>query len=138
MQNALLVFSQFDFLWLEDMNGMYKKFDDEQPDVDLQHTEVERLLGVEEKINAISDEVGVKGVVLDLTPIKDSLSGFCTAWKMCYVHKLHSFAEVKLRLLLLLLMLPLSLSCRCRYSCCCCYFCCCCYSCCCYYYCCCG
>lgn len=94
MDCALLVFDQFNFLWLNDMNSLYKTFEEEKPDVSIQHEELQRLLTIEGKIKAIENEMIIEGIVLDSSPIKDSLLGFCVAWKMCYVHNLHNIAEV--------------------------------------------
>ena len=52
------------------------------------------ILDVERQVVEIEDIVNIDVIVFDTTLIKDSLCGFCAAWKMCYVQKLHQIAKV--------------------------------------------
>lgn len=55
---------------------------------------MKRILSIETRIHDTFDEMTVGCMKLNSSPIKDSLSGFCKAWKMCYVQKLHSSGKV--------------------------------------------
>ena len=94
VSSALLVFDQFNFLWTDDMLNLYKTFEEENPDPCDHHNEMKRILAVENKIGEIPQEIIVCGAYLNPSPIKDSFTGFCMAWKMCYVQKLHNVGKV--------------------------------------------
>lgn len=89
----LLAFENYNFLWLDDMNTLYTLLEEEKPDLESHHVEVQRLVKIERNIQNIANQVNIGSIVLETTPIKESLSGFCLAWKMCYVQKLHHVAK---------------------------------------------
>uniref|UniRef100_A0A7M5WVD3 Uncharacterized protein n=2 Tax=Clytia hemisphaerica TaxID=252671 RepID=A0A7M5WVD3_9CNID len=93
LSSSLLVFDQFNFLWTDDMHNLYKTFEEENPDPSSHHQEVKRIIEIEHKIKDVFDEKTVGCMKLNSTPIKDSLAGFCMAWKMCYVQKLHNHGK---------------------------------------------
>ena len=76
------------------MHNLYQTFEDQNPSMNSHHHEMKRILGIETRINDTFDEMTVGCMKLNSSPIKDSLSGFCKAWKMCYVQKLHSSGKV--------------------------------------------
>lgn len=99
MTQARTKFYHFSFLWLEDMNGLYSAFEKEETDTDTHHKEVQHIIDIERQICDIDDEIDIDVIVFDTTLIKDSLCGFCSAWKMCYVQKLHQVAKVNFSLI---------------------------------------
>ena len=76
------------------MNSLYTSFEEEKTDIEVHHKEVRYIIDVERQIREIDDKVNIDAIVFDTTLIKDSLCGFCSAWKMCYVQKLHQIAKV--------------------------------------------
>ena len=76
------------------MRNLYQTFEKQNPDAGPHHLEMQRILSIESRIQNIVDEMTICCMKLNSSPIKDSLSGFCKAWKMCYVQKLHSSGKV--------------------------------------------
>ena len=92
----MIIFESFSFLWRDDMNALYKEFEEEYGELDCHHQEVKRLVEIEGKIKAIENEIRVNAIVVNTIPVKDSLIGFCVAWKLRYVQKIHQVAQVRL------------------------------------------
>ena len=92
----MIIFESFSFLWRDDMNALYKEFEEEYGELDYHHQEVKRLVEIEGKIKAIENEFRVNATVANTIPVKDSLIGFCVAWKLRYVQKIHQVAQVRL------------------------------------------
>lgn len=97
----MIIFESFSFLWRDDMNALYKEFEEEYEELDYHHEEVKRLAEIEGKIRAIENEIRVNAVVVNIIPVKDSLIAFCVAWKLCYVQKIYQVAQVRLHFSLL-------------------------------------
>ena len=92
----MINFESFSFLWRDDMNALYKEFEEEYGELDYHHQEVKRLVEIEGKIKTIESEIKVNAIVVNTIPVKDSLIAFCVAWKLCYVQKIHQVAQVSL------------------------------------------
>jgi len=83
------------------MQNLYQTFEEENPEQSDHHQEMRRIIVVENKIKDVSEEIIVGCLRLNSSPIKDSLAGFCMAWKMCYVQKLHSVGQVHFQISLI-------------------------------------
>ncbi|XP_071801693.1 uncharacterized protein [Asterias amurensis] len=89
-------FKFYDFLWKDDMYAAYYEFIDNDPGTFAVKKEVERLLHVEEKIQAVPGILPVGSVCLETSPITDALYGFAVQWKTQYAQVLHEEAKRRL------------------------------------------
>ena len=96
----LFHFKFYDFLWKDDMYAAYYEFIDNDPGTFAIKKEVERLLHIEEKIQAIPAVLPVGSVCLGTSPITDALYGFAVQWKTQYAQVLHEEAKVGTQTLL--------------------------------------
>ena len=90
----LFHFKFYDFLWKDDMYAAYYDFIDNDPGTFAIKREVERLLHIEEKIQAVPRVLPVGPICLETRPITDALYGFAVQWKTQYAQVLHEEAKV--------------------------------------------
>ncbi|XP_033113255.1 dynein heavy chain 5, axonemal-like isoform X2 [Anneissia japonica] len=96
VDNHVLHFRFYDFLWQDNMHGTYFDFISNDPGMHAIQREVERLLHIEEKIQAIPKVLPVGSICLQTSPIKDALYGFAVQWKSQYAQSLHEEAKRRL------------------------------------------
>ncbi|MBN3318102.1 DYH6 protein, partial [Atractosteus spatula] len=89
-------YSQFDFLWKDDMNSQFSELTETNCELFIIVKEVERLQKIEQKIIDIPLVFQTGCLWLDTSPIKDALRGFAGVWKVRYASVLHQ--DVKKRL----------------------------------------
>ena len=76
------------------MYAAYYDFIDNDPGTFAIKREVERLLHIEEKIQAVPRVLPVGPICLETRPITDALYGFAVQWKTQYAQVLHEEAKV--------------------------------------------
>ncbi|XP_071954985.1 uncharacterized protein [Antedon mediterranea] len=96
IDNHVLHFRFYDFLWQDNMHGTYYEFISNDPGMHAIQREVERLLHIEDKIQAIPKVLPVGSICLQTSPIKDALYGFAVQWKSLYAQSLHEEAKRQL------------------------------------------
>ncbi|XP_029452717.1 dynein gamma chain, flagellar outer arm-like [Rhinatrema bivittatum] len=93
VSNHVFHWSQYDFLWKDDLKRQWKEFLAASCDPFLICKELERVFNIEQEIEAFKEVSQVGCCCLDFSLIKETLKGFAGAWKFQYAAVLHQ--EVK-------------------------------------------
>ncbi|CAF3791725.1 unnamed protein product, partial [Rotaria sp. Silwood1] len=113
-QSAIEYIRTFDFLWRDDSQLQYQTIiqqdeNDEDytiivdpnaiPSADVRkylQNELERLIGIEERLNILPHEIQIGCICIETIPIVNSLKTFIFSWKTQYAKLLHRFAKFEL------------------------------------------
>ena len=89
----LVQFSQYDWLWKDDKELAYKRFIAKNHTIGAFEEELKRFTALEDEINNIPMTYSIAALTLSTENLKQQLAGECKQWKILYSHKIHHLAK---------------------------------------------
>jgi dynein heavy chain len=86
-------FSRYDWLWKDDKELTYKRFESKNPSLDDFEQQLKNFLRVEEEIASIEPVHYIGAIILVTNNIKHQLRNECSLWKVLFSNKLHQRAR---------------------------------------------
>ncbi|RNA30025.1 dynein gamma flagellar outer arm, partial [Brachionus plicatilis] len=97
IKNHMIHIRLFEFLWKEDLNGLFNDFMKNEPDELVIKREVDRLAKIEKQVFEIPEYLNIGPACLNTESIKVSLKTFSYSWKFKYASVLHEMARTRLQ-----------------------------------------
>jgi dynein heavy chain len=89
-------FSEYEWLWHNDINADYKSFKDTEPSYDEFAGKLRTFVGTDSALDALPRQHQISALSLQTDSLVKSLKGFAQKWKEAFATELHKDAYIKL------------------------------------------
>ena len=96
VEQYLTAFTEFDFLYLQDLQQAYEEFMAKKPNLDMFETELQKYMSIEKHIGKIAPVHNIGALSLETQPLKVSLKAEAATWKKQFAKNLHAHGKDQL------------------------------------------
>jgi dynein heavy chain len=93
VQEHLLKFAKYDWLWKDDKELTYKKFVSTNPNIPEFEEQLRTFMDIETEISEINQNHNIGALMLNTINLKQQLTSECRLWKILYSNKVHQLAK---------------------------------------------
>ena len=96
VETYLTAFTEYDFLYLQDLQVAYEAFMAKKPNIDMFETELQKYMDIEQHIGKIAPVHNIGALSLETQPLKVSLKAEAATWKKQFAKNLHAHGKDQL------------------------------------------
>jgi len=100
VRDYLSQFSRYDWLWKDDMELMYRRFVEKQPNIEEFEAELSRFVAIETEIRQIPGVHNIGALSLNTSNLKLQLQSEASQWKVQYSERVHQQASESMQKLI--------------------------------------